>query len=91
MKVCSIPKASEDIRSLIDLAASGEEVLLTEADVPVVRIIPVAKADTPERKPNGPALVEMFKQIRALGGIDIDDPVAWQREIRKDRSLPGRE
>lgn len=22
---------------------------------------------------------------------DIDDPVAWQREIRKDRPLPGRE
>lgn len=22
---------------------------------------------------------------------EIDDPVAWQREIRKDRSLPGRE
>jgi len=21
----------------------------------------------------------------------IDDPVAWQREIRKDRSLPGRD
>ena len=21
----------------------------------------------------------------------IDDPVAWQREIRKDRPLPGRE
>lgn len=22
---------------------------------------------------------------------DIKDPVAWQRQIRKDRSLPGRE
>jgi hypothetical protein len=22
---------------------------------------------------------------------DIKDPVAWQREIRKDRALPGRE
>jgi hypothetical protein len=22
---------------------------------------------------------------------DIDDPVAWQREIREDRPLPGRE
>jgi hypothetical protein len=24
------------------------------------------------------------------GGPDIDDPVAWQREIRCERSLPGR-
>ena len=22
---------------------------------------------------------------------DIEDPIAWQREIRKDRALPGRE
>ena len=22
---------------------------------------------------------------------DIEDPAAWQNEIRKDRSLPGRE
>jgi hypothetical protein len=31
-------------------------------------------------------------RVRALNPYrDIADPVAWQREIRKDRPLPGRE
>jgi hypothetical protein len=38
------------------------------------------------------ALSEAFEA--ALGShafADISDPAAWQREIRKDRPLPGRE
>ena len=35
---------------------------------------------------------EAFATLRALGGLRdvIPDPVAWQREQRKDRPLPGR-
>jgi hypothetical protein len=29
--------------------------------------------------------------VRSNAFADIKDPVAWQREVRKDRSLPGRE
>ena len=33
-----------------------------------------------------------FKSSRTWGrSTEIEDPVAWQREIRKDRPLPGRE
>jgi hypothetical protein len=33
-----------------------------------------------------------LKQLAASGAFDeIEDPVAWQREIRKDRPLPGRD
>lgn len=32
-----------------------------------------------------------LEKIAAHGGLGIPDPVAWQREIRKDRPLPGRE
>lgn len=39
----------------------------------------------------GEALVEAARRIRELGIFDeIEDPIAWQREIRKDRPLPGR-
>jgi hypothetical protein len=32
------------------------------------------------------------KKLNELGAFrEISDPVAWQREIRKDRPLPGRE
>jgi hypothetical protein len=38
---------------------------------------------------------EMAQALEALaktGGLsDISDPVEWQRELRRDRSLPGRE
>jgi hypothetical protein len=34
-----------------------------------------------------------LKELRKLGGLGhvIPDPVAWQREQRKDRPLPGRD
>lgn len=36
--------------------------------------------------------IAAIKQLRAMGGLRevIPDPVAWQREIREDRPLPGR-
>jgi hypothetical protein len=36
---------------------------------------------------------EAFEKLRALGGLRdaIPDPVAWQREQRQDRPLPGRD
>lgn len=36
-------------------------------------------------------LRESFERLAAAGGIQsITDPVAWQREQREDRDLPGR-
>ena len=40
----------------------------------------------------GQEMVAALEAIAAAGIFDhIDDPVAWQREIRKDRPLPGRD
>jgi hypothetical protein len=34
---------------------------------------------------------EAFEKLRQLNPFrEIEDPVAWQKEIRKDRPLPGR-
>ena len=36
--------------------------------------------------------LEALKRLRARGTFcEISDPVAWQRELRKDRPLSGRE
>ena len=37
--------------------------------------------------------LEALKELRKLGGLRhvIPDPVAWQREQRKERPLPGRD
>jgi len=45
--------------------------------------------DTSERKHRLGQALEKLVEARPFG--DIVDPVAWQREIRKDRPLPGRE
>jgi hypothetical protein len=36
---------------------------------------------------------EAFQKLREMGGLRelIPDPVRWQRELRTDRSLPGRD
>jgi len=34
--------------------------------------------------------VACLRKIAAAGGMGIKDPVAWQREQRKDRQIPGR-
>ncbi|MFW6336932.1 MAG: hypothetical protein ACOC3G_07370 [Phycisphaeraceae bacterium] len=50
---------------------------------------PIIHRPTPEQKRQAYAAIE---RLRAQGGIkSIPDPSAWQREIRKDRPLPGRE
>jgi hypothetical protein len=44
-------------------------------------------------KPNGAKLAQLMTEIAQRGSAfqGIEDPAAWQREIRKDRPLPGRE
>jgi hypothetical protein len=38
------------------------------------------------------SIKEAFKRLTEIRAFkEIDDPVAWQRETRKDKSLPGRE
>jgi len=37
------------------------------------------------------SVVKAFQELQVMGAFSsIKDPVAWQREIRKDRPLPGR-
>ena len=44
-----------------------------------------------QSKADGRRAVEALQAIADRGGIkSIPDPVKWQREIRKDRPLPGR-
>jgi len=38
-----------------------------------------------------PSIREAFEKLVDLGGLGIENPSAWQREIRQDRPLPGRD
>ena len=60
---------------------------LTVATAKPKRVVPSA---TPEMIA---ARLAALEYLRAIGGLSsmIEDPVAWQREIRQDRPLPGRD
>ena len=56
-----------------------------------VRVTILVHAEKPQ-VPNGPAVAASFNRLAAMNAFSyIDDPVAWQREQREDRPLPGRE
>jgi uncharacterized protein YfaS (alpha-2-macroglobulin family) len=45
----------------------------------------------PSERPTKEDALAALRKLRELGTFkEIADPVAWQREIRKDRPLPGR-
>lgn len=53
---------------------------------------------TPQKKQDNAKLIQILEELQELhrqnpdvGLGSIKDPVAWQREIRKDRPLPGRD
>lgn len=51
------------------------------------RVRPVVTSE-----PNGVAMVRIMERMAARRALsEIKDPSAWQREIRKDRPLHGRE
>lgn len=56
-----------------------------------VKVVATLQSEPCERPTRETALAAL-RQLRKLGTFKkITDPVAWQREIRKDRPLPGRD
>lgn len=57
----------------------------------IATLIPVPGDTEPEAK-QGVTTLNSLRRIAARGGIkNILDAAQWQREIRQDRPLPGRE
>ena len=58
-----------------------------------VRIILLDQPEAVTDEQRGLRMAEALAGIAARGRVAemIPDPIAWQREVREDRSLPGRE
>lgn len=78
--------------SLSALLASldyGEEIVLTEDQHPVAKLI---KLENGLRIDRGAEMAEILERLAAHHPFaEIKDPVAWQREVRQDHPLPDRE
>lgn len=78
----------------------GDRIEWDEADRPVVSrpakvmVTLLESPREPRRLPpsDGAAMADILAEIAARGGLkEFGDPLEWQREVRKDRPLPGRE
>lgn len=68
------------------------ELVVAGQPVPVhVTILDVALLQL-EQPARGQEMAAALERLAAKGGFaDIADPATWQREIRQDRSVPGRD
>ena len=65
--------------------------LISGKPAEVVITIPASPSETSEEEMRR-RRVAALRRIAASGGIpEIPDAVAWQREMREDRKLPGRD
>jgi hypothetical protein len=76
-----------------DLLEWGEEVQRLSGDDRPVQVLVTILEEKPIQEENGrgqqmAAVLEKLAQAQAFAGID---PVAWQRDVRQDRELPGRD
>ncbi len=70
----------------------GEISAFTHGDQSVSVHVTLLDAIAPSKQQQGAAMVAALEQLAAQNSLaDIADPVAWQKEQRQDRPLPGRE
>ena len=56
------------------------------------RVVKGAKEEELRSKERSERLYRLMENMAASGGIkSVKDPVAWQREVREDKKLYGRE
>lgn len=60
----------------------------TTIDVTITSTTPAAATELPSQV--GQSIAAILNQLAALEERSVDNADAWQREVRSDRSLPGR-
>jgi hypothetical protein len=70
-----------------------EEAPEAQTDQPLsVQITILEQRTGAEEVSRGQAMAALLEQLAARGTLsDMADPMNWQRELRQDRPLPGRE
>ncbi len=65
----------------------------TEQGIPVeVTVLRDQRWSASRASDAGKRMASALEKLAVSGGVaEIEDPVAWQREMRQDRRLPGRD
>ncbi len=68
---------------------AGEEAPVTDRPL---RVHVTVLDEEPDPKERGRKMADALSKLADAGAFDeIDDPGTWQREVRRERSLPGRD
>lgn len=83
------------ITAILEADADGTLHLPVPEELRRGKVQIVATLDPVTESPAGTVAtpLDALKELRKLGGLSdvIPDPVEWQREQRRERSLPGRD
>ena len=80
------------LESLLAAIGKGEEIILTEAQRPIAKLTKLAEDERPEISDRGALMAHVLEELAARDAFsEIADPAAWQRDLRQDRPLPGRD
>jgi len=92
MQHIEIKDLAQQIGALLAALTQGEEVVLTDAQRPVAKLVKLESAAPENTVTRGLEMARLLEQLAARDPFsEISDPVTWQREARQDRPLPGRE
>jgi len=92
MQRIEIKDLAQQINALLATLTQGEEVVLTDAQRPVAKLIKLESAAPEDAAARGLEMARLLEQLAARDPFsEISDPVTWQREARQDRPLPDRE
>ena len=74
----------------------GDRIRWVEDDVPAtdrpLRVHITVLEETTDREQRGQKMADALAELAGFGAFSgVEDPVAWQRETRRDRTLPGRD
>jgi hypothetical protein len=54
--------------------------------------VQVTLMESDSTKPSGKRMADALERLAEMGGLQsFGDPLEWQREVRVDRALPGRD
>jgi hypothetical protein len=80
------------ITAILEPDVDGTLHLPIPAEMRSSKVKVTATLESVGRRPSRAEALEALRSLARLGTFkEIKDPVAWQRDIRKGRPLPGRE
>ncbi len=86
-----LKNVADNLPLLLAKLNQNDEIVLTDAQHPIAKITKIEAITMESAQDRGAKAAALLEELaRRKTFSEIVDPIAWQREIRQDRQLPGR-